>query len=136
MKKQFKDDLSAKYADLTDYIEYLLAVSNIGNGGYRYSSLESSDPSAVKASMAQLTAYDVSYKPSEQLTPGNTTTNRSFHQIFDGISVYHCKKTSNSSAIGGETIYNKELFTWPELFEAMKKVEHMYYVQGLSLIHI
>jgi hypothetical protein len=130
VKKQFKDDLSNKYSDLTDYIEYLLAVSNIGNGGYRYSCLETSDPSAVKASMAQLTAYDVTYKPNEKLTPGNTTSDRGFHQIFDGISVYHCKKTSNASAIGGETIYNKELFTWSDFFYAMKEVEHMYYVQG------
>jgi len=130
VRKQFKDDLSSRYSNLTDYIEYLLAISNIGNGGYRYSCLESSDPSAVKASMAQLTAYDVSYKPNEDLTPGNTNTNRGFHQIFDGISVYHCKKTSNSSAIGGETIYNKELFTWSDFFYAMKEVEHMYYVQG------
>ena len=131
VKKQFKEDLSAKYANLTDYIEYLLAVSNIGNGGYRYSCLESSDPSAVKASMAQLTAYDVLYKPNENLTASTKHgDNRDFHQIFDGISVYHCKKTSNSSAIGGETIYNKELFTWYDFFTAMKQVEHMYYVQG------
>ena len=131
VKKQFKDDLSNKYSDLTDYIEYLLAISNIGNGGYRYSCLESSDPSAVKASMAQLTAYDVPYKPNEQLTPGaQYNGGNAFHQLFDGISVYHCKKTSNSSAIGGETIYNKEIFDWPTFFNAMKEVEHMYYVQG------
>jgi len=131
VKKQFKQDLSAKYDDLTDYIEYLLAISNIGGGGYRYSSLTSSDPSAVKASMAQLAAYDVPYKPNEQFTPSNNySESRHFHQIFDGISVYHCKKTSNSSAIGGETIYNKELFCWSDFFTAMKQVEHMYYVQG------
>ena len=130
VKKRFKEDLATKYSDITDYIEYLLAISNIGNGGYRYSCLESSDPSAVKASMASLTAYDTPYKPNEQLSPGNTNTDRGFHQIFDGISVYHCKKTSNSAAIGGETIYNKELFTWSGFFEAMKQVEHMYYVQG------
>tara|TARA_R100000329_G_scaffold50716_1_gene46841 strand:- start:141 stop:2546 length:2406 start_codon:yes stop_codon:yes gene_type:complete len=131
VKKQFKDDLTAKYNDLTDYIEYILAISNIGSNNYRYSALESSDPSAVKASMAQLTAFDVSYKPNIQLSPSNNYNgNYGFHQIFDGISVYHCKKTSNSAAIGGETIYNKELFTWSELFTAMKQVEHMYYVQG------
>ena len=131
VKKQFKEDLSNKYSDLTDYIEYLLAISNIGGGGYRYSALESSDPSAVKASMAQLTAYDVPYKPNEKLSPGNHhSESRGFHQLFDGISVFHCKKTSNVSAIGGETIYNKELFTWSDFFYAMKQVEHMYYVQG------
>ena len=131
VRKQFKEDLSAKYNDLTDYIEYLLAIANVGGSNYRYSSLESSDPSAVKASMAQLTAYDVPYKPNEKLTPSvQYNGGHAFHQTFDGISVYHCKKSSNSSAIGGETIYNKELFTWPEFFEAMKQVEHMYYVQG------
>jgi len=131
VKKKFKDDIAAKYADITDYIEYLLAISNIGGGGYHYSSLTSSDPSAVKASMAALTAYDVQYKPNETLTPSRGHGyDRAFHQIFDGISVYHCKKTSNSSAIGGETIYNKELFSWHEVFDALTKVEHMYYVQG------
>ena len=131
VRKQFKDDLSSKYANLTDYIEYLLAISNVGSGGYRYSCLESSDASAVKASMAQLTAYDVPYKPNEKLTPGaQYNGGAAFHQIFDGISVFHCKKTSHSSAIGGETIYNKELFDWPSFFTAMKQVEHMYYIQG------
>ncbi len=131
VKKQFKDDLSAKYSDLTDYIEYLLAISNIGGGGYHYSSLESSDPSAVKASMAALTAYDVPYMPNQNLTPSRGHGyDKAFHQLFDGISVYHCKKTSNSAAIGGETIYNKELFDWSSFFTAMEQVEHMYYVQG------
>jgi len=131
VKKQFKEDLSNRYSDLTDYIEYLLAISNIGSGGYRYSCLESSDASAVKASMAQLTAYDVPYKPNIDISPSASYQGKcAFHQIFDGISVYHCKKTVNSSAIGGETIYNKEIFDWPTFFNAMKEVEHMYYVQG------
>jgi len=131
VKNQFKKDLSAKYSGITDYIEYLLAISNIGYSGNRYRSITSTDPSAIKASMAQLSAYDVEFKPNPQLSPSNLATdNKAFHQLFDGISVYQCKVSSNSSAIGGETIYTKELFNWSDLFQALQDVEHMYYVQA------
>jgi len=131
VKNQFKKDLSAKYSNITDYIEYLLAISNIGYSGNRYRSITSTDPSAIKASMAQLSAFDVEFKPNPQLSPSSVIKdNKAFHQLFDGISVYQCKVSSNSSAIGGETIYTKELFNWSDLFQALQDVEHMYYVKG------
>jgi hypothetical protein len=131
VKNQFKKDLSDKYSGITDYIEYLLAISNIGYSGNRYRCLTSTDPSAVKASMAQLSAYDVEFKPNPQLSPSNFLADtKAFHQLFDGISVYQCKVSSNSSAIGGETIYTKELFNWSDLFQALQDVEHMYYVKA------
>ena len=139
VKEQFKKDLAEKYAGITDYVEYLLAISNIKTStsryGYRSSSVDSSScPSAVKSAVCDLTAFDVPFSKTPEILYKGVSPSKNapslFHQVFDGISVFICTETHNSNAIGGRTIYHKEINDWYTFFENMKKVEHIYKVDG------
>lgn len=129
LTKKFKADIASQY-QMTDYIEYMSAMANLGNHGNRWSSITSNDPKAIKASICDMTYYDVPFKLNPNLAPGKFSTTRQFHQLFDGISVYLCTIVSNRSAIGGETLYHKELQDWQSFFDAIGKVELLYYVEG------
>jgi hypothetical protein len=129
LTKKFKIDIASQY-QMTDYVEYMFAMANLGNHGSRWSSIASNDPKAIKASICNMSYYDVPFKLNPNLAPGNHNTNREFHQLFDGVSVYLCTLASNRSAIGGETLYHKELQDWSSFFDALKKVEMIYYVEG------
>ena len=126
---KFKADIANQY-QMTDYMEYMSAMANLGNNGNRWSSITSDDPKAIKASICNMTYYDVPFKLNPNLAPGTLSTNRQFHQLFDGISVYLCTIVSNRSAIGGETLYHKELQDWGSFFDALEKVKLLYYVEG------
>ena len=127
--KSFKDNIASEY-QMTDYLEYMSAVANLSSSGHRWSALRSNDPKAIKASVCDMSYFDVPFKLNSNLSPGKTNTNRQFHQIFDGISIYLCSLVSNRSAIGGETIYHKELNDWTAFFDAISKVKTVYYVDG------
>lgn len=131
LKAKFKADAAADYT-MTDYVEYLIGISNLSSsGGSRYYSLESDCPKAIKASMANVSAYDIPFAGNANLTPKKVySSNAAFYQLFDGVSVFYAKRVSNNSAIGGETIYHKELNTWDEFFTHVKNHKHLYYVEG------
>jgi hypothetical protein len=131
LKAKFKADAAADYT-MTDYVEYLIGISNLSNSGSsRYYSLQSDCPKAIKASMANVGAYDIPFTGNANLTPAKFHSgNTAFHQLFDGVSVFYSKRINNNSAIGGETIYHKELNTWDEFFTHVKNHKHLYYVEG------
>ena len=127
--KSFKDNIASEY-QMTDYLEYMSAVANLCSSGHRWSALTSNDPKAIKASICDMSYFDVPFKLNSNLSPGKTNTNQQFHQIFDGISIYSCSLVSNRSAIGGETLYHKELNDWTAFFDTLSKVKTVYYVDG------
>lgn len=127
--KSFKDNIASEY-QMTDYLEYMSSLANLSSSGHRWNSLSSNDAKAIKASICDMTYFDVPFKLNPNLSPGKTNTNKQFHQVFDGISIYSCGLVSNRSAIGGETLYHRELNDWTAFFDTISKVKTVYYVDG------
>ena len=131
IKTAFKASIAAEYQQITDYVEYLIAVSQLyGAGGRGWYALQSNDPKAIKSSVCSVTAFDIPFHHNPGISPGLHLTSRDFHHIFDGIHFYESKIVSNKGAIGGETIYNKELNNWTDFFAAIKNHTQFYYIEG------
>ena len=130
VKAEFGKDVSTKYAGVTNYIDFIKSTGSI-NSGNRYSTLNSNDPLAIKASMGNLSMTDITFSPTPSMSPKNPTHDSGgFHHIFNGIHIFKIGISNNSKAIGGKTISRIEVSSYSDLSNLLETTGSIYHVEG------
>jgi len=130
VKAEFGKDVSTKYAGVTNYIDFIKSTGSI-NSGSRYSTLNSNDPLAIKASMGNLSMTDITFSPTPSMSPKmSADAVGGFHHIFNGIHIFKIGISNNSKAIGGKTISRIEVSSYSELSNLLDSSDCIYHVEG------